>query len=105
MTWRNPHCIRDAEKALDEGKLYTAMSGGKFWLARRNGKTQTWKRDQERIRIPVKCGFRLCGELSHITFSPRDLWRIADSREEAEGPQNSAYDDGCELRHTASHLV
>lgn len=32
---------------------------------RRNGRTQTWKRNPERFRIPVKHGLRVYGNIWH----------------------------------------
>jgi hypothetical protein len=49
------------ETALDAGKLETRIStreGDKWYLVRRNGRTQTWKRDTRRFEIPIKFRFR-----------------------------------------------
>lgn len=74
------------ETALDGGKLFVEMSNGRFWRARRNGRTQTWKRDPGKFRIPIKMGLRNYGELT-----PRDLF---DSRTQiaadAEGAKRVA---------------
>ena len=56
--------LAEIEQALDSGKLFAAMSGGRYWQCRRNGRTQTWKRQPNRFRIPVKAGFRTCGEVT-----------------------------------------
>lgn len=52
------------EKALDSGELYVAINNGRWWKARRNGKTITWKRDLDRFRIPFKYGLKNCGSVS-----------------------------------------
>lgn len=52
------------EHALDGGFLWARMTSGRYWKLRRNGRTQTWKRDTARFRIPVKCGFRTYGEIT-----------------------------------------
>lgn len=83
MTWRHPECVRDAERALDEGTLYVAITSGAHWLCRRNGATKTWKRDESRIRIPFKYGFKGTGALDEDIRL--ENFRIADSRMEAEG--------------------
>lgn len=86
--WHNPACVREAERALDEGKLYAAIKNGKHWLCRRNGATKLWKRDESRIRIPFKYGFKGCSALDeHMAL---EYFRIANSRAEAEGPQFAA---------------
>jgi hypothetical protein len=91
--WRNPVCPRDAERALDAGKLYVAAIVSRdqravYWLARRNGATKTWKLDETRIRIPMKCGLRSCGAIENPGFTPH-YWRIANSRAEAEALQGT----------------
>jgi hypothetical protein len=44
---------------LDTGQLEIAMRNGNWWTLRRNGETKRWKRDPERIRIPIKAGLRV----------------------------------------------
>lgn len=84
INWRNPTCRLDAETALDSGKLYAQRSVGKFWLARRNGATKTWKTDPNRFRIPIKYGFKEYATIEQD--APWHMLRIANSREEAEQP-------------------
>ena len=79
MELRRPANWADAEAALDQGKLFAEMTGGKFWLARRNGKTQTWKTRPFDFRIPVKCGLRSCGQLTPYTLA---YFRIEVTEEE-----------------------
>lgn len=62
----------DLEQLLDTGRLSLRMSNGNYWRLRRNGRTQTWKRDPKRFRIPVKMGFRGYGALTE-----RDLEELA----------------------------
>lgn len=50
--------LQEIENALDHGALFASMTGGKWWLARRNGKTKLWKREPARFRIPFKVGFK-----------------------------------------------
>jgi hypothetical protein len=52
------------EAILDSGELFAAMRNGNWWRLRRNGKTQTWKRDPLRFRIPIKAGLRATGQLT-----------------------------------------
>jgi hypothetical protein len=84
MAWKNPTSFDEAETALDGGKLYGAAGGKKYWLARRNGKTKRWKKSPGIARIPIKMGLRMTAAIE--LFSQFDHLRIADSREEAEGP-------------------
>jgi hypothetical protein len=56
------------EALLDAGQLFAAMTGGKWWRLRRNGKTQTWKLNPQRIRVPVKCGFRTTTAIDETDF-------------------------------------
>lgn len=82
----------EIETALDSGTLFIAMyARGKWWQLRRNGATQTWKRDAARFRIPVKFGLK---GYDAITESfPMDQLRIAPDRATAERgthPRNCA---------------
>jgi hypothetical protein len=60
--WPMPHDLADVEHALERGRLYVEMTSGRFWQARRNGRTQTWARDKYRFRVPVKAGLKAYGE-------------------------------------------
>jgi hypothetical protein len=81
--WHNPTNRGEIEIALDSGNLYIAVANGAWYQARRNGKTQTWKTNPDRFRIPVRFGFRgttgIDSENTNYTFL-----RIANSREDAE---------------------
>jgi hypothetical protein len=62
----------EIENLLDAGKLQICMINGtprapRWYDVRRNGKTQTWKRQPERFSIPVRVGFR-------------DAFRIEDTK-------------------------
>lgn len=46
----------NVEQLLDSGQIEVLMKNDNWWKIRRNGKTQKWKNDPERIRIPVKMG-------------------------------------------------
>lgn len=59
------------ETLLDGGLLYAGMRNGNWWCLRRNGKTQTWKKDARRFRLPVKAGLRAC-----YAITETDLIRI-----------------------------
>lgn len=51
--------LSQIERALDGGYLYLrSLDGSKQYLARRAGRTRTWKRDPSRFRIPVRYAFR-----------------------------------------------
>ena len=54
----------DADSALERGLLYVAMGNGKWWRARRNGKTKTWVREPGRFEIPVKAGLKAYGRIT-----------------------------------------
>ena len=82
--WRNPTSLAECETALDNGKLYVPVGGGKFWLARRNGAT---KRYPSRFRVPIKYGFRETGTIEYSVHFM--LLRIANSREEAESDRQA----------------
>ena len=55
---------QEIETALDAGHLWVAITNGKWWVARRNGATQRWKRDEARFRIPFKYGLKNYGALT-----------------------------------------
>lgn len=56
------------EELLDKGNLFAAMHNGRWWKMRRNGATQRWKRDANRIRVPFKVGFKECGAIDETWF-------------------------------------
>jgi hypothetical protein len=86
--WKNPTTRGEIEAALDAGRLYVQAGSGKFWLARRNGKTQTWKTRPEHFSIPIKYGFRNTARIDHVALVPlASYFRIADSREAAEASE------------------
>lgn len=58
----------NVETLLDRGELFVAMRNGNWWKLRRNGKTQTWKKDANRVRIPVKAGLKSCGQITETDF-------------------------------------
>ena len=62
MTPLNQHAV---EQALDAGHLWVLMANKRWWLARRNGRTQTWKTRPGEFRIPVMMGLRYHEELTH----------------------------------------
>jgi hypothetical protein len=57
--------LDQANHAIDHGLVHMRMLSGKLWVARRNGRTQTWKTRPGDFRIPIKIGFRGYGELTH----------------------------------------
>lgn len=56
------------EQMLDAGCIEVKMSSLRWWQIRRNGKTQTWKSDANRIRIPFKMGFKGTGAITETDF-------------------------------------
>lgn len=56
------------DQLLDAGHIEVAMKNGNWWKIRRNGKTQTWKRDAARVRIPFKAGMYACGGITETDF-------------------------------------
>ena len=57
----------DTDHAIDHGCLWAKMSNGRYWRLRRNGRTQTWKRNLARFRIPVKAGMYVYDEITNET--------------------------------------
>ena len=56
---------------LDAHKIEVAMKGGwrsRWWTIRRNGATQRWKRDANRIRIPFKAVIYSYGAITETDF-------------------------------------
>ena len=66
--------LQEIETALDSGSLWVAITNGRWWRARRNGRTQTWKRDPSRFRIPYKYGFRGTSALTEADLSTFDTY-------------------------------
>lgn len=58
----------NVEALLDAGELFAAMRNGNWWRLRRNGRTQTWKRDATRVRIPIKAGLRATSSITEADF-------------------------------------
>lgn len=52
------------EAALDAGRLEIAMRTGKWWKARRNGKTQLKIILPNDYSIPIKFGLKSCARLT-----------------------------------------
>lgn len=71
------------ETALDAGQLQTAIvrrEGTEWYTCRRNGRTQTWKRDLARFEIPIKYRWRdtMRVKSDHFYNGEIDKWfRIA----------------------------
>lgn len=56
------------DQMLDAGLIEVKMSSVRWWRIRRNGKTQTWKTDANRIRVPIKAGFKNCAAITETDF-------------------------------------
>jgi len=50
--------LADIETALAAGSLWVAMNNGRWWNARRNGATKTWKTRPSEFHVPIKFGLR-----------------------------------------------
>jgi len=59
----------NVDELLDKGMIEVHMNSGKWWRVRRNGRTQKWKRDPSRIRIPFKFGLKGCGAFETSDFN------------------------------------
>jgi len=69
------------EAALIDGELWVAMRNGRFWRARRSGKTQLWKTRAGEFRIPIKAGMYAHGAVTHtsrVELCGAPSWRAAD---------------------------
>lgn len=60
--------MENVDRLLDAGLLEVAMGHGKWWKIRRNGQTKRWKKDVNRIRIPIKFGWRGHGAITEHDF-------------------------------------
>ena len=64
----------NVDSLLDAGMIEVRMSrdlsdgSPRYWRIRRNGKTQTWKRDANRVRIPYKYGMYGYGVITETDF-------------------------------------
>ncbi len=58
----------NVDQLLDAGQIEVAMRNGNWWKIRRNGKTQKWKKDADRIRIPFKAGLKVYGSITETDF-------------------------------------
>lgn len=73
----------NVEELLDAGHIEMAMRNGNWWRIRRNGKTQKWKKDANRIRIPYKAGLKIYGAIVEEDFKAdgtlrQDWFRLRD---------------------------
>lgn len=59
----------NVDDLLDRGQIEVRMKSGAWWSIRRNGKTQLWKSQPERIRIPYKYGMKGYGAITTWDFS------------------------------------
>jgi hypothetical protein len=67
------------EAALDSGLLQTKIvrrEGERWYDCRRNGRTQTWKRDPARFEIPLKFRFKdhIRVKSEHFNSGAIDQW-------------------------------
>ncbi len=69
--------LNDISKALDGGTLYIAMSTGRWWRLRRNGRTKLWVRRPDEWAIPVKYGMK-----GHATIT--QAWKLGEEFDYAE---------------------
>lgn len=65
--------LEELEYALDHHQLWAKMNNGNFWVCRRNGKTQRWKRDLKRsyparFRLPIKFGLKGNGAIINLNL-------------------------------------
>lgn len=61
--------LQEIEIALDEGRVECNMANGRWWKARRNGKTKQPKRNPSWFEIPIKAGFRSHGYITPDTLN------------------------------------
>lgn len=59
---------QNVELLLDAGLLYANVGSGRFWKASRDGATKRWKRDASRLRLPIKCGMYVKGQITEAHF-------------------------------------
>lgn len=79
----------NVDDLLDRGQIEVHMKGGAWWAIRRNGKTQKWKSQPGRIRIPFKYGFKGCGAITTWDFVGEKGQRLQD---DGAGPADAALD-------------
>ncbi len=82
---------QNVEPLLDSGSIEIAMRNGNWWTIRRNGRTQRWKSDPSRIRIPFKAGLRVYGALETGDFDHDDALNPAHFRVKGTGGQGREY--------------
>lgn len=75
---------QEIETALAAGNLWAAMRNGRYWKLRRNGATQTWKRDPSRFSIPVKAGLRSCTRITETDIGS-DNFLISETDPNVKG--------------------
>ena len=63
-----PVARHEVESLLDARAIECAMANGRWWTIRRNGATQRWKKDTNRIRIPFKMGLKGYGAITETDF-------------------------------------
>lgn len=70
----------NVEQVLDGGLLQVHMRNGNWWDVRRNGATKRWKRDPDRIYIPIKFGFKNTSNITQDDFIdgvlPTQFYRV-----------------------------
>jgi len=63
-----PITRENIDRLLDARAIEIAMRNGNWWTIRRNGKTQKWKRDANRIKVPFKYGMYGYGSITETDF-------------------------------------
>ncbi len=81
----------EIETALDEGRLSILMANGRYWKARRNGRTQTWKTRPTDFRIPEKAGFRAFAQITEtwLLLGNSSLYKIEATDAPLEARDNA----------------
>lgn len=64
---------QNIDQLLDAGKIQIRMATGRWWTIRRNGATKRWIKNPERIRIPVKFGFKLYDTITETEFNDNGI--------------------------------
>lgn len=59
------------DELLDAHQICAAMKNGAWWRLRRNGATKRWKRDTNRIYVPVKAGLKSYYAITESDFALR----------------------------------
>jgi hypothetical protein len=61
------------DRLIDARAIQRLMNNGRWWTVRRDGRTQYWKRNPDRFRLPIKFGMYSYGAIDELDIYRGEL--------------------------------